>query len=134
MENHHEKRYGPSDLIWKKEIMEIIEDFSDIDYQKDNWILSKNPDILSSYEESVNMLYDDIHFEDFLTACRQRKVVSDMTLYYMDIFKKNLDLHMKLYDAEPTRLEDLNTESWRKVVRAAKKAHYGLSQELDAEI
>ena len=50
---------------WEDNILDIIKDISDKEYQKEAWF-GLNPDIIDSPEEMYSTLFDDYEFEDFI--------------------------------------------------------------------
>ena len=122
-----------SDGWWKKKVLQQIEFLSDKNYQKENWILNKNKDIADSFQESMNMLYDDYEFLKFILACENREICSDITGKIMRMLHERIRNHKNTHPDEPYEEEHLDSDSWNAVVDAAKKARFALAADLTSQ-
>lgn len=50
---------------WLQSVREVIHDFSDAEFQRQSWIHGESEKV-SSFEELVCRLYDDLNFDDLL--------------------------------------------------------------------
>jgi hypothetical protein len=56
--------------IWVGEIKKVLSEICDEEFQKKYWILG-DPKIVSSFEETINRLFDDLNFDGFLEKYRE---------------------------------------------------------------
>jgi hypothetical protein len=102
---------------WKNNILNAIKDISDIEFQREAW-LGKNPNIVSSYDEVINTLYDDNDFERYI---EHYKSLNGNTVLYRLLNTLNRlinDYNIKSVENDSIILED---PKWIDITEKAKE-------------
>jgi len=99
---------------WKVNIFNSIRDISDIEIQKLTW-LGKHPTYVSSFSETINTLYDDYDFEEYLVYYGENENNEDL-YSKMVVFEEKLS---KYIPTEKTDLEILNDFEWENITQLA---------------
>lgn len=100
--------------VWKKNILNIIKEISDAEYQTDVW-LKGSTGATSSYEETICALYDDLNFELFLEECEK----TDPLYKELIELKNKIDAFISNFDQ--ISIEDLLlNQSWKNIQDFAK--------------
>jgi len=106
---------------WIENIYEMIESYSDLEWQKRAWI---DPDdtVVSSYDEDFAMLFDSYCFESFIEEWEKEnydKQVLEELISFRDkliAYNNKIPNDGNLYDEQM-----LNDPDWIEVVNQAKK-------------
>lgn len=108
--------------FWIENIYKLIGRYSDLELQKKAW-LGLTPNIVLSYDEMFNMLFDDNVFDDFISEW-EKQGFDTRTLQEMVHFRDML----RAYDSQFSKQNDkfldraiLKDPNWADVTNQAKK-------------
>lgn len=58
--------------VWIENIRSCLEEISDLEFQSRVWVRGEGSEV-SSFTELICRLYDDFHFDDFISTCGPMK-------------------------------------------------------------
>ena len=99
--------------VWYKNIFQGIQAIADIEFQRQAWLGNHRTQI-SSFTETINTLYDDFSFEDFLKSEKDKidqNLLNNLT---------RLDQLIDQYEEKESDELILNDPSWLAIVDQAK--------------
>ena len=103
-------------------IYNLINDYSNLERQKKEW-LGLVPNIVSSYDEMIMMLFDDNDFDDFILQW-EKNGFDNRTLKEMILFKDMLMAYNSQFSHQNNKYFDkaiLKDPNWAEVTDQAKK-------------
>lgn len=103
------------EMSWKNNIYSAIESISDIEFQKKAWF-DKSSKYVSSFNEVINILYDDCLFEDFIKEFDSGKSNSE---FYKEL--SQLDEMIENYNPAFDEKEIIVDPKWHQIVKQAQK-------------
>ncbi|TGK87192.1 hypothetical protein EHQ31_06525 [Leptospira montravelensis] len=104
------------ELEWIRFVFRKINEFSDINLQKDVWVFGNKPDYVSSFEEAYCTLIEDLTFSDFIQEKILIKYGIDVSL---EEELKKLYIMLEAYKEKDTDKEIVEDPEWHTVVNQA---------------
>lgn len=104
---------------WINDIVEVMAQFGNLAFQKKGWVEGKTKAIVS-FNESICMLYDDLHFLSFLKNDLSQFRLKNSLIKKMKLFDSLIDKCIELHGVfdEPNMILD---PEWHKVVYLTQK-------------
>lgn len=107
---------------WLQALREVFHDFSDAEFQRKSWIHGESKKV-SSFEELVCRLYDDLNFDDLLLSGVDDGVIDDKTHASLSKFSCMLgnleELNMNGVEGYVDAESLLKDEAWKAIQKAA---------------
>ena len=100
-----------------KNVHSAVKDISDLDLQRKAW-LGEADECVSSFEEMINILYDDNCFEDFIGNEAWSKSTTAATLHQELVRLRDM---IDAYEEPETNRQILDDLRWKKITKQAKK-------------
>ena len=107
--------------IWELNIYQSLKDISDIENQKLLW-LGKHPTEISSFTETLGMLYDNFEFENYLDFYKSHHGVNSLfdSMQELDRMISNYQITGYALEMEKGGAEKiLNDPKWIKISKKA---------------
>ncbi len=102
--------------FWEKQILEMIKEISDEKKQEEVWLKGQGAEV-SSYEEVICSLYDDLNFELFL-----EKYDKEKNILYKNMLELNNKLNIFIKKNNQIEISDLLFDrEWNEIQNLAKK-------------
>lgn len=103
-------------MSWHSRIINAIDDISNLEIQKESWI-EGNTQYISSFNEMINILYDDLEFEEYLRYIEHHEMLKNKFL-----IMTNLNIEINNYiKNDLTDEEILKDPKWKRISDLAKK-------------
>jgi len=102
--------------IWKNNILTSIKEISNLELQKLTWT-GKHPFYVSSFVESINTLYDDYAFDEYIDYLKVNVSKTDELYLKFTILDNMIN---KYKQSDKSDLEILNDPKWIDITLVAK--------------
>jgi hypothetical protein len=107
--------------LWISKILEVLDEFSSQEFQERVWLNGQGPEV-SSYEEAMCRLFDDLGFSEIIDVEWRQVGLSESAVIIMRIFRDKL-LEFDNDVPEIPRPQDvLDRASWQNIRDAAFEA------------
>jgi hypothetical protein len=107
--------------VWLSKVLEVLQEFSSREFQERIWLHGLGPEV-SSYEEAMCRLFDDLGFSRLIDVEWRQSGLSESQMLTLKEFRENLLKFDKDIPEIPAPTDILNRPSWEDVREYATKA------------
>jgi len=107
-------------INWRFRWIELIFEFSHLEYQNEIWIKNSNPNIIGWYAEDVNQYFNDLSLEDGYNLVLKENYVSKEELAVIEEFHLSFDDFVEVENHEQRDMSDkqrLIDTGWIQIVK-----------------
>ncbi|AUP80092.1 hypothetical protein [Flavivirga eckloniae] len=101
--------------FWKENILNSIKSLADLELQRITWT-GKHPTIVSSFSETINTLYDDCEFKQYIDYIGENRKDEE------EIYSKMLRIDILIEEylkVDKKDIEVLNDPEWENITQKA---------------
>ena len=102
------------DKKWKSNIYNSLKSVADLDYQKQTWF--GNSKYVSSFNETINILYDDNSFEDFIENdyWKEKPETNELLNAFFELHNK-----ISMYEEPESEDKIIEDSEWLSITKQA---------------
>ena len=115
-------------IAWIHKILEVLDEFASEEFQERVWRRGLGPEV-SSYEEAMCRLFDDLRFSDLIDVEGRQIGLSEKALLALTNFRETILKFDKKISEIPRPEEVMDHPAWQSIRKAASRVECVLNGE-----